>query len=109
MEEFHPVSFRMRIARNTGASGGRATLPLLSSHLFLEPTGHRRRSSGRGSTMASATRPVQCEPAARPPVIHVVDDDPGFRAAIGDLLRACDYRVELHASATDLLEKPPGD
>jgi len=59
--------------------------------------------------MASATRPVQCEPAARPPVIHVVDDDLAFRTAMGDLLRASDYRVELHASATDLLEKPPGD
>jgi FixJ family two-component response regulator len=39
----------------------------------------------------------------------VVDDDAAFRTAIGDLLRACDYRVELHASAADLLERPPGD
>jgi FixJ family two-component response regulator len=39
----------------------------------------------------------------------VVDDDPGFRTAVGDLLSACDYRVALHESATDLLEKPPGD
>jgi len=29
--------------------------------------------------------------------------------AIGDLLCASDYRVELHAAATDLLMKPPGD
>ena len=59
--------------------------------------------------MATPSRPVHCEPAIRPPVIHVVDDDPGFRTAIGDLLRACDYRVELHESATGLLAKPPGD
>jgi FixJ family two-component response regulator len=59
--------------------------------------------------MASSSRPAQGDPGGRPAVIHVVDDDPGFRTAIGDLLRACDYRVELHASATDLLEKPPGD
>jgi FixJ family two-component response regulator len=58
--------------------------------------------------MASSSRPVQRESAALPPVIHVVDDDPGFRTAIGDLLRACDYRVELHESAAGLLEKPPG-
>lgn len=58
---------------------------------------------------AVSSRPVQCDPAPRPPVIHVVDDDPGFRSAIGDLLRACEYRVELHESATDLLAKPPGD
>ncbi len=59
--------------------------------------------------MASSSRPVQREPGVRPPLVHVVDDDPGFRTAIGDLLRACDYRVELHESATDLLEMPPGD
>ena len=57
--------------------------------------------------MASASRPPQ--PGAQQPVIHVVDDDPAFRTAIGDLLRACDYRVALHESAADLLEKPPGD
>ncbi len=59
--------------------------------------------------MANFSRPARHAPGARPPVIHVVDDDPGFRAAIGDLLRACDYRVELHESARDLLERPPGD
>jgi FixJ family two-component response regulator len=59
--------------------------------------------------MTGSPRPVQCDLGPPPPVIHIVDDDPGFRAAIGDLLRACDYRVELHESATDLLENPPGD
>src|SRR5437588_12916604 len=63
----------------------------------------------QGLAMTSSSRSVEREPGGRPPVIHVVDDDPGFRAAIGDLLRACDYRVELYASATDLLEKPLGD
>src|SRR5215469_13127867 len=49
---------------------------------------------------------------ARPvpsPVIHVVDDDPSFRIAIGNLLRACDYRVALYGSAAALLENPLGD
>jgi len=59
--------------------------------------------------MASSSRPVQRESGAQPPLIHVVDDDPAFLTAIGDLLRACDYRVKLHESATDLLEKPLGD
>src|SRR5215471_16898081 len=59
--------------------------------------------------MASLSRPIEKDPGAKPPVVHVVDDDPAFRTSIGDLLRACDYRVELHESATDLLEKPPGD
>jgi FixJ family two-component response regulator len=59
--------------------------------------------------MAILSQPVELNGQDRSPVIHVVDDDPAFRTAIGDLLRACDYRVDLHASATDLLEKPPGD
>src|ERR1700741_3486764 len=59
--------------------------------------------------MAILSQPVERNGQDRSPVIHVVDDDPAFRAAIGDLLRACDYRVDLHASATDLLENPPGD
>lgn len=59
--------------------------------------------------MPSSPQSLQREPDTRPPVIHVVDDDPGFRIAIGDLLRACDYHVELHESAADLLRKQPGD
>src|ERR1041385_9257721 len=59
--------------------------------------------------MSSSPRATEQFPGGRSPVIHIVDDDPGFRRAIGDLLRACDYRVELHESATDLLEKLPGD
>jgi len=59
--------------------------------------------------MASFSRPPQREPCAQQPVIHVVDDDPALRTAIGDLLRACDYRIALHGSASDLLEQPPGD
>jgi FixJ family two-component response regulator len=58
--------------------------------------------------MASFSRPVDRTSSPRPPVIHIVDDDAAFRTAIGELLRACDYRVELHASATDLLANPPG-
>jgi len=59
--------------------------------------------------MASFSRPIATTSGSQVPVIYVVDDDPAFRTAIGDLLRACDYRVELRDSATDLLENPPGD
>ncbi len=41
-----------------------------------------------------------------PPIIHIVDDDKSFRSAVGDLLRACGYRVALYESATQLLQKP---
>ena len=40
-----------------------------------------------------------------PPNIHVVDDDASFRAAIGDLLNACGYRVALYESAAQLLKQ----
>jgi FixJ family two-component response regulator len=59
--------------------------------------------------MASFARPTDRSCGSLAPVIHVVDDDAAFRTAIADLLRACEYRVELHGSAADLLEKPPGD
>ena len=42
------------------------------------------------------------------PIIHVVDDDPSFRAAIAELLNACGYQVALHSSAMQLLEAPLG-
>jgi len=41
------------------------------------------------------------------PRIHIIDDDASFRAAIGELLSACGYRVALYASAKELLEAPP--
>jgi FixJ family two-component response regulator len=40
-------------------------------------------------------------------VVHVVDDDPSFRAAIAALLSACGYRVALYESARQLLEALP--
>jgi len=43
-----------------------------------------------------------------PPIIHVVDDDASFRAALGELLRACGYRVALYESAEQLLKTLPG-
>jgi FixJ family two-component response regulator len=42
-------------------------------------------------------------------VIRVVDDDRSFRTAIGELLRACGYRVALYQSASALLESLPDD
>jgi len=45
---------------------------------------------------------------AAPPIVHVVDDDAAFRAAIARLLCASGYQVELYSSASELLEKLPG-
>jgi FixJ family two-component response regulator len=41
--------------------------------------------------------------------VHVVDDDADFRIAIGRLLKAAGYRVELYESAAQLLDHPPSD
>ena len=41
------------------------------------------------------------------PIVHIVDDDPSFRTAVGRVLTACGYRTALHASATALLEALP--
>ena len=40
------------------------------------------------------------------PVIHIVDDDASFRAAVGELLGACGYRVSLYETAKQLLAAP---
>lgn len=40
------------------------------------------------------------------PTIHIVDDDSSFRRAVGAMLEAFEYNVELYASAAELLEKP---
>jgi FixJ family two-component response regulator len=42
------------------------------------------------------------------PIIHIVDDDPSFGAAIAELLKACGYQVALHGSAMQLLATPLG-
>ena len=43
------------------------------------------------------------------PIIHIIDDDASFRTAMGDLLRACDYRVAHYESAAQFLERKPSD
>src|SRR5262249_46570247 len=42
-----------------------------------------------------------------PPIIHVVDDDASFRAALAELLSACGYSVALYGSAEQLLKTLP--
>jgi RNA polymerase sigma factor (sigma-70 family) len=42
-------------------------------------------------------------------VVHVVDDDASFRAAIGRLLQTIGYDVVMHESANDLIRQPPDD
>src|SRR5215469_2008040 len=44
-----------------------------------------------------------------PPIIHVVDDDASFRAALDELLSVCGYRVALYVSAEQLLTTLPGE
>jgi FixJ family two-component response regulator len=45
-----------------------------------------------------------------PPIIHLVDDEASFRAALGELLSACGYRVALYEAADQLLKTlPAGD
>jgi FixJ family two-component response regulator len=41
------------------------------------------------------------------PIVHLVDDDPSFRAAFDDLLSACGYTVALYESGAQLLNAPP--
>ena len=41
-----------------------------------------------------------------PPIIHIVDDDPSFRTAVGELIGAIGYRVALYESAQQLLATP---
>jgi RNA polymerase sigma factor (sigma-70 family) len=41
------------------------------------------------------------------PLIHIVDDDAAYRAAVARLLEASGYRVALYASAAQLLEAAP--
>lgn len=41
------------------------------------------------------------------PIVHVIDDDASFRTALGRLLSASGYRVELYESADHFAENPP--
>jgi FixJ family two-component response regulator len=43
------------------------------------------------------------------PAVFVVDDDPSVRKALGRLLKAEGFRVELFASAEEFLARPPAD
>jgi RNA polymerase sigma factor (sigma-70 family) len=42
-------------------------------------------------------------------IVHVVDDDASFRAAMGELLSICGYKVLLYETAKRLLETPLAD
>jgi FixJ family two-component response regulator len=41
------------------------------------------------------------------PIIHVIDDDAAYRAAVARLLRKSGYEVALYESAVQLLQNPP--
>jgi len=47
--------------------------------------------------------------SARPPIIHVVDDDDSFRRAVSRLLEAAGFAVAAHASAAEFLLAGPGE
>ena len=40
-------------------------------------------------------------------VVHIVDDDEAFRAAVGQLLRTCGYEVVSYATPKQILDQPP--
>jgi len=42
-------------------------------------------------------------------VVHIVDDDPSFRTAIGRLLRASGYRVAIYETGFQALQNLPND
>ena len=44
-----------------------------------------------------------------PAIVHVVDDDPSFRTAIGRLLRQCGYEVASYGSADQMLDRLPDE
>ncbi len=46
--------------------------------------------------------------SARPPTIHIVDDDDSFRRAVSRLLEAAGFAVVAHASAAEFLLARPG-
>jgi FixJ family two-component response regulator len=46
--------------------------------------------------------PKMPEPTADDPVVYVIDDDPGVRAALGRLFRSVGLRSELFTSANDI-------
>jgi FixJ family two-component response regulator len=43
------------------------------------------------------------------PLVHLVDDDPAIRRALGRLLEAVGYEVQSFASAEDYLARPRGE
>jgi len=47
--------------------------------------------------------------AGLPAIVHVVDDDPSFRTAIGRLLRQCGYEVASYGSADQMLDRLPDE
>jgi FixJ family two-component response regulator len=47
--------------------------------------------------------------SSAPPTIHVIDDDPSFRAGISRLLKTCGYRVAAYESAHQFLESSARD
>lgn len=59
-----------------------------------------RRTNGAAQPVAPGAS------VAQRPHVHVVDDDDSFRAAIGRLLRICNFEVILYRSADELLGAP---
>ena len=58
-----------------------------------------------GPALQSAAEPGASS-ASAPPLVHVVDDDGAFRAAVGRMLRMSSFDVALYESADQLLAKP---
>jgi hypothetical protein len=59
------------------------------------------------AVMQGLIAPVACRHGE--PLVHIVDDDGSFRAAIERLLKRAGYEVATYASAEHLLERLPSD
>lgn len=59
-----------------------------------------------GPALQPATEPGPSSASSAPPLVHVVNDDGSFRAAVGRMLRMSNFDVALYESADQLLAKP---
>jgi FixJ family two-component response regulator len=58
----------------------------------------------RDLAMSAATRTTCPDSSTEDPIVFVIDDDPLVRGALSSLFRSVGLRVEVFASATDLLQ-----
>jgi len=72
--------------------------------LRLENDGGKPTRGRRGIPLYPAPGSGKRSMTSAPRVVHIIDDDGAFRAAVSRLLRASGYRVNLYRSADQFLE-----